>query len=112
MDREQRQSLLLSGRMVKTEDLTQGEVYRKHHFSPSYDDDDDTTMKVHLETNEGASIYTSWPACPFELYDVFLINTGVLKCVMTYRTISEPRIISIYFNKSGILMVRREYTQI
>jgi hypothetical protein len=84
--------------MVKTEDLTQGEVYRIQHLSPSYadDDDDDTTIIVQLETYEGAYIYTAWPACPFDLNDVSRINTWVLKNMMTYRTISGPRIVYIH----------------
>ena len=111
MDREQRQALLRSDRMVKTEDLIYGEMYRIHHLSPSYADDDadDTTLIVQLETSVGAYIYTSWPACPFGLDDVFRINTGVLRCMMMYRTISEPRIIYIYFYNTGTLIVRREY---
>ena len=61
MNREQRQALLRSDRMVKTEDLTKGEVYRIQNLSPSYadDDDDDTNVIVQLETREGAYIYTS-----------------------------------------------------
>ena len=61
MDRKQWQALLRSVRMVKTEDLTQGEVYRIHNLSPSYadDDDGDTTMIVQLETYGGAYVYTS-----------------------------------------------------
>ena len=102
--------------MVKTEDLTQGEMYRIHYLSPFYpdddddDDDDDTTMIFHLDTYEGAFIYTSWPACPFDLDDVFRINTGVLRCMMMYRTNSDPRIICIYlyFYNTGTL-VRCEY---
>ena len=90
MNREQRQVLLRSDSMVKTEDLTPRDVYRIHHPSPSYTyDDDDTTVIVQLETYEGAYIYTSWPACPLDLDVVFRINTGVLKYMMTYRTISE-----------------------
>ena len=93
MSREQRQVLLRSDRMVKIEDLTQGEVYHIQHLSPSYeDDDDDTTVIVQLETFEGASIYTSWPACPFNPDDVSRINTGVLKCMMVYRMFSKLRI--------------------
>ena len=66
MDREKRQALLLFDRMVKTEDLTQGQMYRIHHLSLSYDDDDiETTLVVQLETCAGAYIFTSWPACPF-----------------------------------------------
>jgi hypothetical protein len=95
MARKQRQALLRSDRMVKTEDLTQGEMYRIHHLSPSYADDDDTLI-VQLDTCVGAYIYTSWLACPFGLDDVFRINTGVLRCMMMYRTISEPRTIFIY----------------
>jgi hypothetical protein len=65
--------------MVKLEDLTQGEMYRIQHLRPSDadDDDDDTTVIVQLETYEGAYIYTSWPACPFDL-DVSSISNGVL----------------------------------
>jgi hypothetical protein len=97
MDREQRQALLLSDRMVKTEDLIQGQMYRIHHLSPSYDDDDiATTLVVQLETCAAAYIFTSWPACPFGPADVFCINTGVLRWMMMCRTISEPRIIHIY----------------
>ena len=97
MNQEQRQALLRSDRMVKTEDFTQGEVYRIQHLSPSYADyDDDTTAIVQLEACQGSYIYTSWLACPFNLDDVSRINTGVLKCMMVYRTFSEPRIIYIY----------------
>jgi len=113
MHGEQRQALLHSDRMIKTEDLTQGDVYRMNHLSPSYADDDDTTVIVQLETCEDAYIYTSWPACPFDLDDVSRINTGVLQCVMTYRKISEPRIvyIYIYIDNTGIFFVRRGYIQ-
>ena len=79
MDREQRQALLRSDRNVKTEDLTQGEMYRIHHLSPSYaddDDDDNTTFIVQLETCAGAYIYTSWPACPFGVDDVSVSIQG------------------------------------
>jgi len=62
-------------------------MYRIQHLSPSYDDD--TSMIVQLDTCEGAYIYTSWPACPFDIDDLSRINNGVLKCMMTYRTISE-----------------------
>ena len=81
MNREQRQALLSSNSMVKTEDLTTGELYRIHHLIPSYayDYDDDTTMTVQLETYEGAYIYTLWPACLLDLHDVLRINTGALK---------------------------------
>jgi len=54
-------------------------MYRIHHLSPFYTDDDDgddMTMIVQLEACVGASIHTSWPACPFGLDDVFRINTG------------------------------------
>jgi hypothetical protein len=78
MDREKRQALLRSDRMVKTEDLKQGEMYRIQHLSPSYADEDNTLI-VQLEASVGAYIYTSWPACRFGLEDVFRINTGVLR---------------------------------
>ena len=68
-------------------------MYCIHQLSPSYADDDDTTLIVLLKTCVGAYIYTSCPACPFGLDDVFRINTGVLRCRMMYRTIIEPRII-------------------
>jgi hypothetical protein len=115
MNREQRQALLHSDRMFSTEDLTEGEMYHIQHLNPSdadYDDGD-TTVIVLLETYEGAYIYTSWPACPLDFDDVFRINKGALKCMMTYRTISEPRIfyIFLYFNNAGIFIVRREYIQ-
>ena len=50
MNREQRQALLLSDHMVKTEDLTEGEMYRIQFLSPSdvNDDYDDTTVIVQL----------------------------------------------------------------
>ena len=41
--------------MVKTEDLTVGEVYLIQHLSPS-DDDDNTKVIVRLEACEGAYI--------------------------------------------------------
>jgi hypothetical protein len=52
MNREHRQAFLNSGRMVKTEDLREGEMYRIQHLSPSNADfdDDDTTVIVQLET--------------------------------------------------------------
>ena len=98
--------------MVKTEDLTQGEVYRIQHLSPSYADDD-TTAIVQLEACQGSYIYTSWLACPFNLDDVSRINTGVLKCMMVYRTFSEPRIIYIYLSivNTVIFFIRRRYIQ-
>ena len=101
--------------MVKTEDLTQREVYCIQHLSPSYgdgdDDDDDTSMIVQLETCQGADIYTSLPACPFDIDDVSRMNNGILKCMMTYRTITEPRIvyIFIYIDYTDIVIVRHEY---
>ena len=97
MDQKQRSAFLRSDRMVKAEDLIHGGMYRIHHLSTSYaDEDDNTTLIIQLETSVGAYIYTSWTACPFGHDDVFRINTGVLRCVMMYRTISEPRIIYIY----------------
>jgi len=54
MNGEQRQELLSSDRMIKTEDLTQGNVYRIHYLSPSYADDDDTNVIVQLDICEGA----------------------------------------------------------
>jgi len=103
MNREQGQALLRSDRMAKTEDVTQGLMYRIKHLSQSDADDDDvddTTVFVQLETYEGAYFYTSWPACPFELDYVSRINNGVLKCTMAYRTISETRV-------SGIIYIYR-----
>ena len=97
--------------MVKREHLIHVDMYPIHHLSPSYADNDDTTLIDKLETSVVAYIYTSRPACPFGLDDVFRINTGVLRCMMMYRTISEPRIIYIYlyFSNTGTLIVRREY---
>ena len=84
--------------MVTTEDLTEEGMYCIQHLSPSdADDDDDTTMIIQLETYKGASIYTSWPACPFDLDDVSLIINGVLKCVVTYRMICEPHVNDIIY---------------
>ena len=58
MNREQRQALLRSDRMVKTEDLTEGETYCIQHLSPSdADDADDTTVIVQLETYEGFNLH-------------------------------------------------------
>ena len=95
MNREQRQALLRSARMVKMEDLTEGQLYRIQHLSPSYVDDDYTTVIVQLETSEGAYAYTSWPPCPFDLDDVSRIKIGVSKCMMMNRMFNESRIIYI-----------------
>ena len=74
------------------EDLTQVEMYCIQYLSPSdaVDDEDDVNVIVQLETYDGAYIYTSWPACPFDIDDVSCINKGVLKCMIRYRAISEP----------------------
>ena len=76
--------------MVMTEDLTKGEMYRIQNLSPSDADDngDDTAVIFQLDTYEGAYIYTSWPACPFDLDDVSRTNNGELKCMMSYGTLS------------------------
>ena len=67
MNREERQALLRSDRMVKLESLTQWEKYHIQHLIPSdADDDDDETVIVELETSEGENLCTSWPICPFE----------------------------------------------
>ena len=98
MNREQRQALIRSDRMVKLESLTQVEKYRIQHLNPSHaDDDDDETVIIQLETSEGDYIYTSWPKCPFYPDDVSRINNRVLLCTITYMTISEPRVTNIFY---------------
>ena len=71
-------------------------------------------MIVQLETYESAYIYTSLPACLFDLDYVSSINNGELKCMMKYRTISEPRVsgiihIYLYIDNVDILMMILAY---
>ena len=76
MNREQRQALLFSDRMVKMENLTQVEMYRIEHLNHTDTDDYyDTTVIVQLETSEAPYIYTTWPTCPFDI-DISLSITG------------------------------------
>ena len=118
MNREHRQELLRSYRLVKTEDLTEMKMYRIQHMSTNDDDDDDDDAAVilYLETKEGSYIYTSPPACNFELDDISRISNGELKSMKICRLISEPRFsgiiyVCLYIDNAGILVAIPIYIQ-